>query len=708
MSVGAAAMWTLLLLSSLLLIPGTLLAAPEQESNPFGPPLSAPLGQRAILGVAVNTSLLADAQYMGFIRHHFRSVTAENAMKPAVIHPSPERFEFAEADRFVEDARKHGLEVIGHTLVWHSQGANHLFQDEKGQPLSREEALKRMRNYIHKVVGRYKGKVKGWDVVNEAISDSGGMRQTPALRAIGEDYVIKAFEYAAEADPDAELYYNDYNIDLDYKRDSALKLVKEIRDAGARIDAVGIQGHYLLSTSVEEVRRGIAAFTKEGFEIVITELDVDVLPRSGNAGADLSAAEREGLNPFVEGLPKAQQEELAKKYLELFRIFMEEPKVRRITFWGATDGHSWLNNFPVRGRTNHAMLFDREYRPKPAFDAVYGYLQSLPPLRRDPLWTSSGELIPVPVDPQRPVVSIKDPSVVFHDGMWHVFATVARPKDGWQMVYLNFKNWDEAKDAKPRFMDAENPKLTGYHCAPQVFWFEPHKLWYLIFQSQQPQYSTTKDLSDPSSWSEPKDFFPKKPASAPELWIDYWVICDETHAYLFFTGDDGKLYRSRTKLSDFPNGMDEPVVILEEKDRFFLFEASCHYRLKDTGHYLTIIEAIGPGGIRYYRAWTAPKLDGQWTPLADTWENPFMGPRNVVFAEGEPWSEDISHGEFLRTNPDQRMLLDPMDLRFLYQGRPKSSDGAEYLLLPYRLGLLTSWEGSRVGWSRKGKQAMAK
>ena len=155
------------------------------------------------------------------------------------------------------------------------------------------------------------------------------------------------------------------------------------------------------------------------------------------------------------------------------------------------------------------------------------------------------------------IIAVKDPSVVYHDGMWHVYATTATAPNGWSIVYLSFKDWSEAADAKPYYID-QNPGLRGYHCAPQVFYFRPHKKWYLIYQSQQPQYSTADDLSKPETWTRPENFFASNPPDMPRLPIDYWVICDDTHAYLFFTGDNGRLYRSRTTLEEFPNGMSAP------------------------------------------------------------------------------------------------------------------------------------------------------
>ncbi|MDH7599672.1 MAG: non-reducing end alpha-L-arabinofuranosidase family hydrolase, partial [Sedimentisphaerales bacterium] len=236
--------------------------------------------------------------------------------------------------------------------------------------------------------------------------------------------------------------------------------------------------------------------------------------------------------------------------------------------------------------------------------------------------------------------------------------------------------------------------LRGYHCAPHLFYFAPHNKWYLIFQSQQPQYSTTDDISKPESWSKPQDFFARKPASAPGLWIDYHIICDDTHAYLFFTGDNGNFYRCRTRIEDFPKGMSDPEVAISDS-RNNLFEASITYKIKGTNIYLTLIEALSPA--RYYRAWISDRLDGQWIPLpgADSWQTPFAGINNVTFEEGvSPWTRDISHGELIRDGYDEKMILDPNNLQFLFQGRDPAS-GGRYELLPYQLGLLTLEQSSK-------------
>lgn len=310
-------------------------------------------------------------------------------------------------------------------------------------------------------------------------------------------------------------------------------------------------------------------------------------------------------------------------------------------------------------------------------------------------WTSTGPLIEPVVDATHPIVSVKDPTVVFFEGEWHVFATTADENQQWSLVYLSFSDWSEAGDAELHYLD-ENPALTGYHAAPQVFYFAPEEKWYLIFQSQQPQYSTTDDLSDPDSWTTPRNFFPAEPAIVTEnkgegTWLDYWVICDDDKCHLFFTDDNGHFYRSETDIDDFPENFGDPEIVIDGT-KSTVFEGSATYRVGDTGQYLTLIEAFGEAGERYYRSFVSDRLDGEWTPLAASFDNPFAARSNVTFSDGDAWTQDISHGELLRDGYDQTLTIDPGDLRLLYQGVEPSETGVEYSQLPYRLALLTYTE----------------
>jgi endo-1,4-beta-xylanase len=252
-----------------------------------------------------------------------------------------------------------------------------LFEDAAGKPLPREKALTNLKKYIDCVMGRYRGRIKAWNVVNEAISDKDGeyLKDTPALKAIGEDYVEQAFRFAHAADPQAELYYNDYNIERSPKLEKTIRLVRSLQAKGVRIDAVGVQGHWLIGwPATDMIEKGIDTLAATGVKVMVTELDVDPLPRKVN-GVDV-AEMKEKPNPYVHGLPPDMQDKLAKRYADLVRAIVRHPAVTTITFWGTHDGRSWLNDFPVKGRTNHPLLFDRQYKPKPALDAVINALKA--------------------------------------------------------------------------------------------------------------------------------------------------------------------------------------------------------------------------------------------------------------------------------------------------------------------------------------------
>jgi endo-1,4-beta-xylanase len=316
-----------------------------------------------------------DARGNPIIAAQFNTISPENVLKWESVHPRPDGYNFAQADRYVAFGEKNRMFIVGHNLVWHSQVPQWVFQDGKGAPVDRDELLLRMHDHIMTVVGRYKGRIQSWDVVNEALNEDGTLRQSPWMRIIGDDYIAKAFQYAHEADPQAELNYNDYNLENEAKRKGALDLVKKLKDQGIFITAVGLQGHDNLNwPTVEQQDATIAAFKALGVKVAITELDVDVLPAAGRqptADVSATAAGTANSNPYAGGLPDAVQQALAKRYADLFGVYLKyRDTVTRVTFWGVTDGDSWKNDFPVRGRTNYPLLFDRAGKPKPAFDAV--------------------------------------------------------------------------------------------------------------------------------------------------------------------------------------------------------------------------------------------------------------------------------------------------------------------------------------------------
>jgi endo-1,4-beta-xylanase len=330
-----------------------------------------------LIGMALNDDVVSGKahQAAAIVKKHCNTITPENVMKWALIHPGPNKYDFAAADRFVDFGKKNKMFIIGHTLIWHWQTPKWVFEDQNGNDVDRQTLLARMKKHIFTVVGRYKGKVNGWDVVNEALGDNGSLRQTKWVKIIGEDFIAKAFEYAHEADPNAELYYNDFTLDEPAKQDACVKLVRDLKAKGLRIDGVGIQGHWAMDYPVpKDVEAFLNAMAAVGVKVMITEMDIDVLPKAvRHMGADLGvrADLRRELDPYVTGLPDEMQKKLADRYAELFSILHKHAdEVSRVTFWGVYDGTSWLNHWPVRGRTNYPLLFDRNYQPKPAFYAV--------------------------------------------------------------------------------------------------------------------------------------------------------------------------------------------------------------------------------------------------------------------------------------------------------------------------------------------------
>jgi endo-1,4-beta-xylanase len=332
---------------------------------------------RFLVGAAVNDDVVSgrDVKAAAIVKEQYNTVTAENAMKWVWIHPEWNRYNFGPADRFVEFGEKNGMFIIGHTLVWHSQIPSTAFEDENGKLLGRDAMLARMRDHITTVVGRYKGKVKGWDVVNEALTDEGELRKNNWVETVGEDYVARAFEFAHQADPDAELYYNDYSLDKPAKRDAAVRLVRDLKSQGLRVDGVGIQGHWGWDyPTTENLEDFITSMGGIGVKVLVTELDLDVLPPAlqyEGADVSLTAEMREGLNPYAAGLPDSVEKKQVHRYLELFGILLKYADlIDRVTFWGVCDKTSWLNDWPVGGRTSYPLLFDRDYRPKPVFRAI--------------------------------------------------------------------------------------------------------------------------------------------------------------------------------------------------------------------------------------------------------------------------------------------------------------------------------------------------
>jgi endo-1,4-beta-xylanase len=338
-----------------------------------------------VMGTAVNGAIVSgtDAQSRDIVVRQFASITPENVMKAGAINPTRGVFNFGPADQFVEFGEKHGMFIVGHTLVWHNQTPAWFFQDESGKPNSSAAQIERMRSHIEAVAGRYKGRVHAWDVVNEVIGDDGSYRPTSWVNAVGsgDELVKAAFRFASQYAPGAELYYNDFNAWRPAKRDGIVRMVKMLQAEGIRIDGIGMQGHWGLNyPKTEYIEAAVDAYAALGVKVMITELDVDVLPltREGQVtGTIMSDPQfqleefKTYLDPYRGGLPEEVERQVTARWAELFRIFYgRRTKIDRVTVWGVHDGMSWKNNYPVPGRINYPLLFRRDRQPKPALDAV--------------------------------------------------------------------------------------------------------------------------------------------------------------------------------------------------------------------------------------------------------------------------------------------------------------------------------------------------
>ena len=334
------------------------------------------------IGTALNVDQILgnDTKSIDIVKKHFNSIVAENCMKSMYLQPKEGEFFFDEADKFVAFGEENDMFIIGHCLIWHSQAPDWFFTDDKGNDVSKEVLIERMRNHITTIVSRYKGRIHGWDVVNESILEDGSWRQSKFYTIIGEDFMDLAFEFAHAADPDAELYYNDYNEWHAGKRKAIVKMIKSFQEKGIRIDAIGMQGHFGMDyPSLEEYQQTIDDYTATGVKVMITELDMSALPNPRrNVGANISEVEayRQEVNPYVESLPDSVAAAWTQRFEDYFTLFLNnQDKITRVTMWGVTDSDSWKNNFPMRGRTDYPLLFDRDYNAKPIVDRIIDIAQ---------------------------------------------------------------------------------------------------------------------------------------------------------------------------------------------------------------------------------------------------------------------------------------------------------------------------------------------
>jgi endo-1,4-beta-xylanase len=324
------------------------------------------------IGTAINESQILEknAAEEKLIAKEFNSITPENIMKSMFVQPTKGNFQFDLTDKYVSYGEKHNMFIHGHTLIWHSQLAPWMSEIKDGN-----EMKAFMKNHINTVVSRYKGRINSWDVVNEALNEDGTLRKSIFLNTLGESYLIDAFKLAATADPKVDLYYNDYNLCEPAKRTGAVKLIKTLQENGAKIDGIGMQGHWKLDKpSLEEIEKSIVTYSNLGIKVAITEFDINVLQNPWDiVGADVNqkAAASEKMNPYPNNLPDSIQVKLAERYEAIFKIFLKhKDKISRVTLWGAHDGQSWLNDWPIEGRSNYPLPFDRNLEPKKAYFSI--------------------------------------------------------------------------------------------------------------------------------------------------------------------------------------------------------------------------------------------------------------------------------------------------------------------------------------------------
>ncbi|MHB9856779.1 non-reducing end alpha-L-arabinofuranosidase family hydrolase [Streptomyces sp. YIM S03343] len=612
-------------------------------------------------GTAVAAGRLGDGTYTTVLDREFNAVTPENEMKWDTTERSRGSFDFGPADQIVNRAASRGQRVRGHTLVWHSQLPGWVKSITDANTLRSV-----MSNHITTVMNHYKGRIYAWDVVNEAFADGGSGQHRPSVfqDLLGDGFIEQAFRTARTADPSAKLCYNDYSIE-DWnaaKTQGVYRMVRDFKSRGVPIDCVGFQAHFGTGGPPASLQTTLSNFAALGVDVQITELDI------------------------AQASPTA--------YANTVRACMNVARCTGITVWGIRDSDSWRSG-------ENPLLFDRNGNKKPAYQtaltalggAVATQRANAPSAAALPSrfsWSSSGALISPKPDATHNIAGIKDPSVVYYNGKYHVFASVAS-SSGYNLVYLSFSDWSQAGSATHHYLD-RTAIGSGYRAAPQVFYYAPQKLWYLVYQTGNASYSTNPDISNPNGWSAPHNFY----ASMPDVirqnigngyWVDMWVICDSADCYLFSSDDNGHLYRSRTTVGQFPNGFTNTVIAAQDSNRYALFEASNVYKVQGSNQYLLLVEAVGSDGRRYFRSWTSGSLAGSWTPLAASENTPFARAGNVTFPSSA-WTRDISHGEMIRAGYDQTLTIPACRLQYLYQGVDPNA-GGDYNLLPWRLGLLT-------------------
>ena len=345
------------------------------SSQTFNKSLKSHFENKFFIGAAINESTILgkDDKSYQIVNNQFNSITPENSLKWMYIQPKPNQFDFNTADQYVQMGLDNGMYIVGHALVWHAQLAEFM-QETK----NKSEFRSHVENHINRLVKRYKGKIDAWDVVNEAFEEDGKLRNSVFYKNMGENYLEEVFKLAEKLDPEADLIYNDYNLYKPKKRNAVIEMVKQFKANGTKISGVGVQAHWGLNyPTIDEIEQIIYDFHIAGVSVSFTELDISVLPNPWElVGAEVNQnfSKFEGdpkMNPYPDNLPNEVALKLANRYYDIFQLFVKHSdKIERVTFWGLTDKYSWLNDWPIKGRINYPLLYDRNYKPKEAYRKV--------------------------------------------------------------------------------------------------------------------------------------------------------------------------------------------------------------------------------------------------------------------------------------------------------------------------------------------------